>query len=57
MPARAFVDSDSPHQVWLLDVGVPSKCPRGHLLILINLRLDGALDPYNGRRNAREGIY
>jgi len=36
MPARAFVDSD---KLWFTvkrDRGDASKCPQGHLLILIN---------------------
>jgi len=35
MPARAFVDSDVGHGGDDLAAGFESKCPQGHLLILI----------------------
>jgi len=54
MPARAFVDSDGLSRDYGR-CGPASKCPRGHLLILMHL--DGVAQLAQLQRlNARKGI-
>jgi len=56
MPARAFIDSDRGAGGECAGLYGWSKCPRGHLLILMALKNSHGIE-YRDRLNAREGIY